>query len=199
MLAVAARCIRLLPLRSPRALPPPTLALRARPPAARAFAPRSLAAAAMDGSDAEAKAPKSPAATAAGGEAPAAKAEKKPRARKAPAKKEKGGYEAEAAGDAEAAGGEKVAKKPKAEVEKAVLPRSDTPRKPPPAGCARLPCALRRDACGPARVACAPCLRRIPNNSATPQAGVQGALLERGGPARRAEQRHRRGAAAPGG
>ena len=136
MLAVAARCIRLLPLRAPRALPPPSLALRARAPA-RAFAPRSLAVAAMDSSDVEAKAAKLPAVTAAGEEiAPAAKAEKKPRARKAPAKKEKAGDDAEG-GDAEAAG-EKAAKKPKAEVEKAVLPRSDTPRKPPPAGCALL-------------------------------------------------------------
>ena len=90
----------------------------------------------MDGSDAEAKAAKVHAAAAAAGEEGApAPAAAKPRARKAPAAKEKPAA-AEAEGlTAEEKAEEKAQKKAKADAEKTVLLRSDTPRKPPPAGC----------------------------------------------------------------
>jgi len=141
MLAVAARCLRLIPRRAPHA--PPLLALRPlRPRTTRAPAPRALSASAMGSSDGEApattKAPDGGAAAAAAASAEAApaaaKAPAKPRARKAPAAKAAAGDAGEGK-DAEAEPKAKAPKKEKAEGEaKAVLPRADTPRKAPPAG-----------------------------------------------------------------
>ena len=87
----------------------------------------------MDGSDAEAKV--HAAAAAAGDEAAPAPAAVKPRARKTPAAKEKPSGAEGLTEDEKAE--EKAQKKAKADAEKTVLQRSETPRKPPPAGCVR--------------------------------------------------------------
>ena len=199
MFAAAARCIRVLPRSRLPPVAQPALALRARALPVRALASRSVFAAAMDGSDAESKAAQAHAAAAAAGdEAAPAPAAAKPRARKAPAAKEKASGDAEGL-TAEEKAEEKAQKKAKADAEKTVLPSSDTPRKPPPAGCVRClrPASRGLRTLG-SRRAFAPAAAS-PNNSPGAQAVVQGAVLERCGPSRRAEQRHRRGAAAPGG
>jgi len=132
MLAAAARCLRVLP-RSRLPISQPALAPRARALPVCKFAARTVSNAAMDGSDAEAKV--HAAAAAAGKEDAPAPAAAKPRARKTPAAKEKLPG-AEGLTEEEKAE-EKAQKKAKADAEKTVLQRSETPRKPPPAGCVR--------------------------------------------------------------